>query len=94
MAFPFGGHPTLAAYMHWAREQGFRAQSIAASDERGKTHTAIKLSKEGGRSVVVVGVKQHEHLAPSMVGYLDRRLGVKSPWISVDTPDLDPKGVE
>ena len=90
MAFPFGGHPTLAAYMHWAREQGFSAQSIAAPDDRGKTHTATKIFKEGGNSVVVVGVKQSEHLAPSMVGYLDRRLGVKSPWFSVDVPELDP----
>ena len=91
MAFPFGGHPTLAAYIQWAREtHSFRAQSIAAPDDAGKTHTAVKIYKDEGPSVVVVGVPQSEHLVPSMIGYLDRRLGLTSPWYSVDVPELDP----
>lgn len=83
MAYPFGGHPTLAAYMAWLRDnhQG-TAQSGYSTDAKGKVHTLTRLSA-GGKSVVVVGLSQNEFLSPSMVGYLDRRLGVKSPWFAV-----------
>jgi hypothetical protein len=91
MAFPFGGHPTLAAYIDWARtEHNFRAQSGYGQDRRGKTHTVTKIYKDGGPSVVVVGIAQNDRLAPSQVGNLDRRLGLNSPWFSVDAgPEMD-----
>lgn len=84
MAFPFGGHPNLATYIAWLKDahQG-TAQSGYSTDEKGKAHTLTKLSLPSGSSVVVVGVSQGENLAPSVVGYLDRRLGVTSPWFSV-----------
>ena len=85
MAHPFGGHPTFGKYLLWAnKEHGFRAQSGIASDASGKPHTVTKISKPGGPSVVVPGVSQDEYLTPSLVGYLDRRLGIMSPWFSVD----------
>lgn len=90
MAWPLGGHPTLAQYMHWARDQGFRCLSGVQSDDFGKPHGFVKIFKDSGPSVVVVGVKQTEHLAPTYLGYLNRRLGVQSPWIAVDAPELDP----
>jgi hypothetical protein len=84
MAAPFGGHPQLASYIDWLRQNhSGTAQSGYAPDPKGQSHSLLKLSVPGGKSVVLVGVSQHEHLAPSMVGYLDRRLGVKSPWFSV-----------
>jgi hypothetical protein len=84
MAHPFGGHPNLATYIVWLRDthQG-TAQSGYSTDQKGKSHALTKLSLPSGASVVVVGVSQSENLAPSVVGYLDRRLGVKSPWFSV-----------
>jgi hypothetical protein len=84
MAFPFGGHPQLAQYLHWAREQGCTIQSGYASDRKGKTHTVTKIETPGGKKAVVVGVAQTEYLVPTMVGYLDRRLGLNSPWFSLD----------
>jgi hypothetical protein len=84
MSFPFGGHPNLASYIFWLIEthQG-TAQSGYMTDPKGKAHAITKLALPSGKAVVVVGVSQAEYLAPSMVGYLDRRLGVKSPWFSV-----------
>ena len=90
MSWPFGGHPTLAAYMHWARENGFKCTSGVKTDDVGKAHTFVKIYKDGGPSVVAVGVSQTEYLAPSYVGYLNRRLGVESPWYAVNAPELDP----
>lgn len=85
MAFPFGGHPTLAMYIAWAREKhGCKALSGFAADADGQTHTVTQITTTDGKSVVVVGTKQTEHLAPTMVGYLDRRLGLNSPWFSID----------
>jgi hypothetical protein len=84
MAAPFGGHPNLATYIVWLKDehQG-SAQSGYSTDGKGKSHALTKLSVPSGKSVVVVGVSQAEFLVPSMVGYLDRRLGIKSPWFSV-----------
>ncbi len=88
MAFPFGGHPTFAMYMQWAREtHQCKAASGFAADSSGKTHTVTQITAPDGKSVAVVGTKQTEHLAPTMVGYLDRRLGIESPWFSIDAGD-------
>jgi hypothetical protein len=89
MSSPFGGHPTLGRYIAWIRNLGFEAKSGTGPDESGKTHTVTKIFKEGGSSVVVVGVDQTEHMVATMVGYLDRRLGVKSPFFSIDNGDLE-----
>lgn len=84
MSFPFGGHPNLATYIVWLQgtHQG-TAQSGYTTDAKGKSHALTKLSLPNGKSVVVVGMSQSEFLAPSMVAFLDRRLGIKSPWFSV-----------
>jgi hypothetical protein len=59
------------------------AQSGYSTDKKGKLHALTKLALPTGKSVVVVGLSQGEFLAPSMVGYFDRRLGIKSPWFTV-----------
>jgi hypothetical protein len=53
-------------------------------EERGVDPAASTAAN--GNTVVVVDQKQTEHLAPIMVGYLDRRLGVSSPWVGLN-PD-------
>ncbi len=83
MAGPFGGHPTLASYLHWIRECGGYANSGYASDKNGRVQSMTKITTAEGNSVVVAGIQQHERLEPTMVAYLDRRLLVKSPWRSL-----------
>ena len=89
MAYPFGGHPRLADYIGQARkDHGAIAKSGSAADSSGKSHTVTRIQiPKTGRYVIVVGVDQKEHLAPAMVGYLDRRLDIVSPWFSVDPID-------
>lgn len=88
MAYPFGGHPTLADYIGHARKNyGATAQSGSAAHSDGQSYPVTKISVPGGKTVVVVGVTQTEFLTPSMIGYLDRRLGIASPWFSVDPID-------
>lgn len=84
MAFPFGGHPTLADYLVWARDQhGFAAQSGYAHTELGKTVSVTRVSKPGGPSLVISGLSQTERITPTQIGNFDRRLGINSPWFSV-----------
>lgn len=89
MAFPFGGHPRLADYIGQARkDHSAVAQSGSAASSEGKSYEVTKISiPKTGRSVVVVGVKQTDKIAPSMVGYLDRRLDISSPWFGIDSGD-------
>lgn len=92
MAFPFGGHPRLADYIGQARkDHGATAKSGSAADDSGKSHSVTRIEVPSGKSVVVVGIKQTERLVPSQIGYLDRRLGITSPWFSVDDPTMDPE---
>lgn len=85
MSFPFGGHPTFGRYLAWVRdEHKFTSQAGVAADSTGRSHSVTKIIKPDGTTVIVPGVSQTEHLAPSTVSYLDRRLGVTSPWFSVD----------
>ena len=86
MAHPFGGHPTLAAYIDWIRSQGGSASS-GMSNVRGRMHSLTKIIAANGNHVIVIGTRQDERLVPTMVGYLDRRLDVKSPWVSLP-PDF------
>ncbi len=87
MAHPFGGHPSLAKYLEFARENGFTVRSGYCTDSSGKAHTVTKVFKEGGPSVIVSGLGQDEFLVPTQVGNLDRRLGLNSPFFSVDDSD-------
>ena len=84
MAFPFGGHPNLAKYLEFARENGFTVRTGFGPDSSGKVHTTIRVFKEGGPSVIIAGLGQDEYLVPTQVGNLDRRLGLKSPFFSID----------
>lgn len=88
MSYPFGGHPYLIQYINWVRENhDFKAKSGYGADSTGKTHIITKIYKEGGPSVVIAGTAQNERLSPSMVGNLDRRLKIDSPWFSIDADD-------
>jgi len=81
VAFPFGGHPTLARFLEWATENGCTAEIKNRSHaQTGRPYTALEITRPGGGRAVVPNPDFNEHLAPSMVTYLQRRLGVKSPF--------------
>jgi hypothetical protein len=81
MAFPFGGHPTFATYIEWLKQtHNGTAQTQITTDAAGKPHPATKLSLPNGNSVVVAGVGRTEYVAAGTISFIDRRLGVKSPW--------------
>lgn len=87
MAFPFGGHPTLADYIGQARhDHNATAKSGTASSEDGKAECITRIEMPNGNVLVVVGILQSERLTPTDIGMFDRRLGIISPYFSV-TPD-------
>ena len=80
MAFPFGGHPTFAAYIEWAVSKGCTIQSGV------DTAQAIGLTKivaPSGKWVIEPGTLPNDRLMPTTVGRLDRRLGLISPWFGL-----------
>jgi hypothetical protein len=82
-AFPFGGHPTFAQYLDWAISQGCEVKTGVDTDE---SILLTKIIAPSGRWVVEAGTLPHEHLAPSTIGRLDRRLGLVSPWFGSPSP--------
>ena len=75
MAAPFGGYPTLGKYLAWASSVGCECQSGYLN-----TDTMHRIKAPNGKSVVIARADQREILNPSYVGYLDRRLGLDSPF--------------
>jgi hypothetical protein len=92
MSSPFGGHPTLGQYIAWARSQGCNVQSGYATTVDGHVEPLTKISAppNGKRWVIEVGTGQNEYLTPTRVAQLDRRLGLKSPWFSIDDSGYQP----
>ena len=88
MAAPFGGHPTLADYIDRVRSQhGCRARSGVLSDDNGQVLTTTQIIGPTKKWVTLVGTRHDERLVPTMVGYLDRRLGLVSGFPALDDPD-------
>ncbi len=83
MSAPFGGHPTLAQYMAWIRECGGHCQCGYGTDKRGRAVSLVKIVADNGKAVVVPGIDQAERMVPTYIAYLDRRLGVNSPWFKL-----------
>jgi hypothetical protein len=61
----------------WANGIGCTCQS-GYGGPNGSTFT--KITAPNGKSVTVVGVGQKEKLVSSQLNYLDRRLGLQSPF--------------
>jgi hypothetical protein len=69
--------------MNWLKGEGGNSKSgIGADEERGMVRV-IKLTATNGRSVIVPGDNQYEHLTLTYIDYLDRRLQVASPFRSI-----------
>ena len=71
--------PTIAAYIAWARAQGFGVvtHDVLAGDQR---LIIVKISGEHGRSAIEVVETFDDPIASTTVARLDRTLGSKS-WL-------------
>lgn len=99
MAYPFGGHPTFSSYCTWAASLGCSVitrpiEPIADSDEAETSEDGAEedapttmcltlITAPSGRYVIIADIAQDERLVPTMVAYLDRRLGLDSPFAKI-----------
>jgi hypothetical protein len=81
MPVPFGGHPPLRRFLEWAQENGCTVElKLRTHTASGRPYRSLEMVGPAGGRAIVVNPDLDEHLAPSMVSYLQRRLGVKSPF--------------
>ena len=81
MSFPFGGHPKLKEYIHWAEQEGCRTDYGVRAGPDGAPTEIIKItSPDSTRWVIIAGTGLSETLVPTTVGRFDRRLGMNSPF--------------
>lgn len=88
MAVPFGGHPTLEQFLEWATKNGCKAvpKKRTHSIHR-RTYEVLEITGPDGAQVAIANPDLQEHLAPSEVSYLHRRLGVRSPFPASPDPE-------
>jgi hypothetical protein len=89
-AYPFGGHPTFAQYIAWAMRHGCTVKNSIMLVE-GQPHSVTRIfDRTGKKWVTEIGTAQEEPFVPTTIGRIDRRLGLKSPFFSMDFRELDP----
>jgi len=76
MSFPFGS-TAFGTYLAWATSVGCECNNGYNSFTN---TTCWRITAPSGRRVVVVDMEQSERLTTSMLNYLDRRLGLTSPF--------------
>ena len=86
-AVPFGGHISFAEYLEWARRQGCVVESGVIFTDDGRSVALTRIFAPSGRWVIEVGTAQDEYLLPTTIDRLDRRLGIKSPFLSLPGPN-------
>lgn len=82
----FTGKPTpFADYLDWARKAGCKVTTGYVNDPVAGIVTFTLIEAPcGTKWIHEVGIEQHESLMPTTVWKLDRRLGLVSPFDSVD----------
>jgi hypothetical protein len=89
-AFPFGGHPTFGEYIAWAVRQGCSVKNGVILVE-GQPYSVTRIFDRAGKKwVAEVGTEQEDLFVPTTIARFDRRLGLKSPFFSIDFRELDP----
>jgi hypothetical protein len=81
-AAPFGGYPRLGSFVAWL-EEAVRCKveiKVRSHSVTGRPYRSLEITAPGGASVAVPNPDMNEPLAPSMVTYLERRLGVQTPF--------------
>lgn len=71
---------TLGQYMCWLRDQGGECRTGVGLDPEIGMIPRVRLQAPNGRVAFIAGVDQHDELAPAVIGSLDRRLGILSPF--------------
>lgn len=89
MAYPFGGHPTFAQYLGWAKGQGCEIKQGIIIDDDGRPYDLTLITSPSGRHYIDTVTQHNDRLLPTTIARLDRRLGLKSPRFSVDIEDDD-----
>jgi hypothetical protein len=74
---------TLGHYMNWLHREGGHCRSGIAADEAIGMVPVTKLIAPSGKFVVYPGGDQSEVLSSYTIEYLDRRLGLISPFRGV-----------
>lgn len=87
MAGPFGKLPRFVEYLRWAAEQGCTWQSGYAQSNDGFQEITTRIIAPDGRWYLDIGTNQFDLLVPSTIARMDRRLGIKSPFPSLDNTD-------
>lgn len=91
MAQPFGGHPTLGQYLAWARGEGCKVTQGYTHAPDGRPYSVTHIvSPDGERWVFDIGTQQSDYLVPTTIARLDRRLGMRSPYFSLDDSGYEP----
>ena len=81
MAVPFGGHPTLHRLVEWLESAGCKVTIKQRNHSiTGQPYQSLEITSPVGSRAVLVNPDMNEHLAPSMVSYFQRRLGMKTPF--------------
>jgi hypothetical protein len=81
MAVPFGGHPPLERFVEWAKGVGCKVEiKVRTHAVHGRPYKSLEITGPGGAQVAIANPNMAEHLAPSMVAYLQRRIGLRSPF--------------
>ncbi len=89
-AFPFGGHPTFGEYIAWAVRQGCSVKSGVMLVE-GQPYSVTRIFDQAGKKwVAEVDTGREDLFMPTTIARFDRRLGLKSPFFSIDFRELDP----
>ena len=81
MSAPFGPSPKLRQYCDWARTKA----GCIVDEGHHNLKSIVRITAPSGAVVHQVGIPDDEPLCHALVAYLDRRLGINSPFPK--TPD-------
>jgi hypothetical protein len=85
MAQPFGGHPTFARLKERLQELNCETQKLDGTlvGPDGEKTVWFAVNKGTGAFVVLPDLPDDEHLAPSVIGNIERRLGIETGFASM-----------
>lgn len=94
MPVPFGNHPTVLDVAEWAARNGCKVEVKARSHAiTGQPYNSFEIVSPKGGHVALTNPNTKERLEPSMVAYIQRRLGLKTPFAATPEPP-NPKDTE
>jgi hypothetical protein len=89
-AFPFGGYPTFGQYVERTVQQGCTVKRGVVVVE-GEPYSVTRIFNPPGKKwVTEIETHYTDFLVPTTVGRFDRRLGLRSPFFSLDFREMDP----